>query len=275
MKRPSQLFILLFGLVACQPKGSLIYQYPKPNEYQIDQVMVVIDYLNLRDDVGKYWDFDSYYHQKTLNLLLAQTNEVVHQAGYPLIQSYLLTSGLLIKNNFPVEHYIDEQLQTELLYPPFILAKKSKDGQNIDDQQITQHQEFLGIMVKYMATRRHLENDELSHRGMQMGYHFESMDLADNTAILYIHINQSAAGITKQLGTLLLTGAIASQADYAHVGVDLSAKQQASAFLVHQGSGQILWKNHSSSWSTEQPIKQLLTAFPKQHQKPQLPLKSE
>ena len=258
MNRPNFLMILFFGLTACQPKGSLIYQYPNTEQHPVDQVMVVIDYLNLRDDIGKYWDFDSYYHQQILDSLLLQANAEVQQHGLPPIQSYLLTSGLLIKNDWPVEHYIEDQLQTELLYPPFILAQ-----QNISAKQITQHQEFLSIMIKYMATRRHHADDELSHRGMQMGYHFEAMDLPDNTAILYIHINQSAAGITKQLGTWLLTGALASQANYAHIGVDLYAKKQASAFLIHKGSGQILWKNHSNQWSTDQPIKQLLTAFPK------------
>ncbi len=260
MLRHKLFFMLFLVLTACQPKGSLLYQFPEPEQYPVKQVLVVIDYLNLRDDVGKYWDFDSYYHQATLDRLLAQANASLQQAGYPAVQSYLLSSGLLINNDFPVEHYIKDQLQAELLYPPYILAQ-----QNISKEQITQHQEFLGIMVKYMATRRHHQMDEHSHRGMQMGYHFAAMDLPDNTAILYLHINQSATGIIKQLGTVLLTGAIASQADYAHVGMDLSSKKQASAFLVHQGSGQILWKNHSNSWNTSLPISQLLTQLPKQH----------
>lgn len=250
-------YFLFFGLVGCQPKGSFVYQFPNTDQIQIDQVMVVIDYLNLRDDLGQYWDYDSYYHQKTLNKLLIQVDTELQHAGYPPTQSYLLSSGLLIKTDFPVEHYIKEQLQTELLYPPYSLAQ-----QNISGELISQHQEFLGILVKYMATRRHIENDEISHRGMQMGYHFESMNLPNNTAILYMHINQSAVGIIKQLGTVLLSGAIASQADYGYLGVDLNSKKHASAFLVHKGSGQILWKNHSSRWSTDRPITDLLNFFP-------------
>ena len=260
MKRPKLIIMLVFGLAACQPKGSLIYQYPNPEQLAIDEVVVVIDYLNLRDDVGKYWDFDSYFHQKSLDHLLVQANQTLQQAGYPAVHAYLLSSGLLINNDLPVEHYYQDQLQAELLYPPFILAQ-----QDVSDEQIAQHQEFLTIMVKYMASRRHIEDDELSHRGMQMGYHFENMSLPDNTAILYIHINQSAAGIINQLATVLLTGAIASQADYAYVGVDLNAKRQASAFLVHKGSGQILWKNHSNQWTTDRPISELLTLLPIKH----------
>ncbi len=261
MKRPSLLLIFtFFGLAACQPKGSLLYQYPTPENYTIDQVLVVIDYLNLKDDIGRYWDFDSYYHQQTLNRLLADVNLELQQSGYPKVQSYLLSSGLLINNEWAVEHYIDEQLQDQLLYPPFILAE-----QNINPTQIEQHQEFLTIMVKYIGQRRHHENDEYTHRGMQMGYHFESMDLAANTAILYLHIDQSAPGISKQLGTFLISGAIASQADYGAVSLDLNPKKHASAFMVHKGSGQILWKNYSNSWSTDQPIAQLLALLPKRH----------
>ncbi len=258
-------FVCFFGLMACQPKGSLIYQYPDTENIGINQLVVVIDYLNLRDDIGKYWDYDSYYHQKTLDHLLAQTNDTMQQNGYPPAESYLLSSGLLIKNDFPVEHYIKEQLQPELLHPPYTLALKS-----IDDTQVTQHQEVLSVMIKYLATRRHIKNDELSHRGMQMGYHFESIDLPDDTAILYIHVNQSAVGIIKQLGSILLSGAIASQADYGFIGVDLSTPKHASAFLVHTGSGQILWKNHSNNWNTDQPVAELLKLIP-QKIKNQLP----
>lgn len=257
MKRPELLLILCFGLAACQPKGSLIYQHPNPAQHSTEHVVVVIDYLNLRDDIGKYWDFDSYYHQQTLDRLFQQASDQLQAAGYPVAESYLLTSGLLVQHDFAVEHYIEDVLQPERLYPPYILAQSG-----LNQQQISQHQEFLGIMVKYIAGRRHLENDESTHRGMQMAYHFEAMDLPDQTAILYMHINQSAAGIIKQLSTLLLTGAMASQADAAYVGLDLTAQRQASAFLVHKGSGQILWKNHSKQWSTEQPISELIKSLP-------------
>jgi len=222
-------------------------------------MMVVIDFINLRDDLGKYWDFDSYYHQKVLNQLLHKINEQLSNAGYPQVDSYLLSSGLLFKTDFRVEHYIQDQLQNELLHPPFILAKA-----NITEEQIPQHQEILGILVKYIAPRRHHDSDELSHRGMQLGYQLESMKIPDDSAILYIHIDLSAPGIIKQMGTFLLSGAIASQADYAHVHLDATATRHASAFLLHKGSGQIIWKNYSNRWTPEQPIEKLLKQLPVQ-----------
>ncbi len=249
--------MLFFGLAACQPKGSLLYQFPTPENHQIDQVVLVIDYLNLKDDIGKYWDFDSHYHQQTLNQLLADADWTLQQSGYPKVNSYLISSGLLIKHDWPVEHYIKNQFQENLLYPPFILAH-----QGITQKHIDQHQEFLSIKVKYMGQRRHQLNHEHTHRGMQMGYHFESLDLPASTGILYLQIDQSAPGIIKQLGTVLISGTIASQADYAQMNLDLSNRRHASAFLVHKGSGQILWKNHSNLWSPDQPINQLLIQLP-------------
>lgn len=260
MWRGKFLIIIVFGLTACQPKGSYIYQNPKTENFPIEQVVVVIDYLNLRDDIGEYWDFDSYYHQKTLDHLFAQVKAQLNEAGYPKINSYLLSSGLLLKDSFAVEHYVQDQPKEGMLYPPYLQAQT-----NIKDEHIAQHREFLNIMIKYLAQRKHHETDPVSMRGMQMGYHFEEMQLEENTAILYIHINQSAPGIMKTLSTLLLTGAIASQADYAHVGIDLSSHKQASIFWIHKGSGQILWKNHSTSWSTSRPLAQLLTNFPNNH----------
>ncbi len=219
--------------------------------------MVVIDYLNLRDDIGRYWDFDSYYHQQTLGHLFAQVKTALNAAGYPEVKSHLLSSGLLIKSDLAVEHYWQDQAQDELLYPPYLMAQSK-----IKDEQVAQHQEFLTIMVKYLAQRRHDKSDPVSLRGMQMGYHFENMQMAPDTAIMYIHINQSAPGIMKQLGSLLLTGAIASQADYTHVGLDLGSHKQASIFWIDKDSGEILWKNHSNKWSTDQPLAQLLQHFP-------------
>lgn len=257
MIKASSLSVLLFGLLACQPKGAYLYQYPNAENHEINQVMLVIDYLNLKDDVGKYWDFDSHYHQKVLNQLLHKINSQLSKAGYPQVNTYLLSSGLLFKTDFSVEHYIQDQLQNELMYPPFILAK-----QNITEVQIPQHQEILGTFVKYIAPRRHHNSDELSHRGMQLGYQLESMDVADGTAIMYVQIDLSAPGIIKQLGAFLLSGAIASQADYAHIHLDATTKRHASAFLIHKGSGQILWKNHTTRWTPEQPIDELLKGLP-------------
>ncbi len=251
--------VMCFGLMGCQPKGTTLYQNPTPEQYPIKQMMVVIDYLNLRDDVGTYWDFDSYYHQKVLNLLLNDTTSLLQQAGYPKVDAYLLSSGLLIRNEFAVEHYINEELQAELLYPPFILAQ-----QNIPEAHIVQHQEYLTLMVKYVAQRRHHINNEDSYRGMQMAYHFEELDLPADTGILYVHVDLSAPGAIKQLSALLLSGAVASQTDYASVHIDSTYKRHASALLIHKGSGQILWKNHSNSWTPELPISALLSDFPSQ-----------
>lgn len=250
---------LLFclGLASCQPKGTYTYQYPENIEFPINNMVVVIDYLNLKDDVGKYWDFDSYYHQKTLDHLLSQVESILLQEGYPKVSAFLLSSGLLIKNEFAVEHYWQEQSKKEMLYPPYLLALS-----NVRKEHIEQHREFLTIMVKYLAHRRHHLSDPFSLTGMQMGYHFENLDLADDTGLFYLYINQSAPGAIKQLGALLLSGAIASQADYAHVGIDLSSNKHASAFLIHKGSGQILWKNYSNQWASDQPLSQLLTTFP-------------
>ena len=217
----------------------------------------MIDYLNLKDDVGKFWDFDSYYHQKVLNQLFHSIDSQLQSFGYPAIDSYILSSGLLIHTDFQVEHYIQDEFQNERLNPPFILAK-----QGMTNEQTSQHQEILGILVKYIAQRRHLENDDLSHRGMQLGYQLATVDLTDDTAILYVQIDLSAPGIIKQLGTLLLSGAIASQADYAHLHLDATASHHASAFLVHKGSGQILWKNYSLNWTPEKPIAEFLENLP-------------
>ncbi len=249
--------VLSFGLVACQPKGTYTYHHAEGKDHPINQVIVVIDYLNLRDDIGKYWDFDSYYHQSTLDQLFNQIKSILADAGYPEISAYMLSSGLLIKHEFAVEHYWQNEAKSELLYPPYLLAQE-----NIPAEQINQHQEFLTIMVKYLAQRRHHENDPLSLRGMQMGYRFENMSLADDTGLLYVHINHSAPGAIKQLSALLLSGVIASQADYAHIGIDFKHQKHSSVFWIHKGSGKILWKNYSNQWLTDQPLKLLLSSFP-------------
>lgn len=250
--------LMLLVLTACQPKGTTLYQHDQPEAYPIEHTLVVIDCLNLRDDLGRYWDFDSYYHEDMLNRLLAAVDRSLQQAGYPAAYGYLLSSGLLVDEGFAVDHYIQETLQPDLLYAPFIMA-----SDQVPLEQIDQHREVMRLMIKYLAPKRHHASDPNSHRGMQMGYHFEHLNLPANTGILYLHVDLSAAGAIKQLGTLILSGAIASQSDYASMHLDIGYRRHASAFWVHSGSGQILWKNHSNQWTPAQPIGQLLTQFPK------------
>ncbi len=257
MKRLNTLLLLLIGLTACQPKGSLLYQYPNTESLDINELVVVIDYLNLKDDLGNYWDFDSQHHKTILNQKLTAVNRLTVEAGYPKISNYVLSSGLLVKPDFAVEHYQTKQLQAGLLYPPYVLAAEKTSSQLID-----QHQEIMNLLVKYIAQRRYRETDEYTHRGMQMAYHFDAMDLPPNTGILYIHIDLSAPGIIKQTGTFLLAGAAASQADYAQINFAATPRRQASAFLLHKASGQILWKNHSKTWRPDQPISTLLLNLP-------------
>jgi len=245
--------LLLIGLTACQPKGSYRYHYPAPEAHPIKRMVVVIDYLNLRDDIGKYWDYDSFYHEHNLNLLLNGVEIHLQELGYPAVEGYLLSSGLLFKEAFAVEHYHQDENQEELLYPPFTMAQH-----NIPVADTFHHQEIMSTLVKYIAQRRHHASDSSNHRGMQLGYQVQALDLPTDTGILYLHINTSAPGAVKHLGALLLGGAIASQADYGHLYYQPRSQQHASAFLLHHNSGQILWKNFTSQWTPDQPIAGLL-----------------
>jgi hypothetical protein len=256
MKHRALLILMIWGLTGCQPKGTFLYQYPEDETFAINHTILVIDYLNLKDDLGQFWDFDGFYHQRVLNQLLHDIDGYLQAKGYPAIDGYILSSGLLIKSQFSVDHYIQDVPQQEALQPPFILAH-----QDTDTKQIEQHQEVLGLLVKYIAQRKHSQQDPLSHRGMQLGYQMASMNIPEDTVILYVHIDLSAPGAIKQLSTFLMAGAVASQADYAQVHFNPTATQHASAFLLHKGSGQILWKNYSTSWHPEQSIDILLKGF--------------
>ena len=141
--------LLFIGLTACQPKGSYLYHFPAPETHPINRMIVVIDYLNLRDDIGKYWDYDSYYHEHNLNLLIHDVDTHLQQLGYPAVDGYLLSSGLLFKEPFAVEHYHRDEHLEELLYPPFTLAQH-----NVADIDTWHHQEIMSTLVKYIAQRR-------------------------------------------------------------------------------------------------------------------------
>jgi len=247
--------VWLLLLCACQPKGSHLYHNNDPVVAPIARVMVVMDYLNLKDDLGQQWDFDSDHHQQLLNRLLGDTNHWLRQRGYPKVDQYLLTSGLLFRQPIPVDHYQQQQLQPDPLYPPYLLASSGTD-------QVMLHQEVLQLLVKYTAPRRHHPDQSDSLRGMHVGHQFQSLDMADDTAVLYVHINQSAPGLIKQLSSLILAAAVASQTDHTQVYLDAGHQRQASAFLI-DSTGRILWKNHSLSWHPGLPVEQLLIEFPR------------
>jgi hypothetical protein len=249
--------LLLLGclwLLSCQPRGSYLYQHPEGQTTTINNVVLVIDYLNLKDDLGDRWDFDSLQHQQLLNHLLKESSHWLQQWGYPRVTNYLLSSGLLIRQPLAVDHYQHKALQPEPLFPPYLLA-----SEGIEEPAM--HQEPLALLVKYTAPRRHHPGNPDSLRGMHIGYHFSELKLPADTAVLYLHIDQSATGIIKQLSTLLLTGALASQSDHAQVYLAANSQRQASAFLIH-ASGEILWKNHSTVWHPGQSVRELLVGFP-------------
>ncbi|MFC3193056.1 hypothetical protein ACFODZ_02265 [Marinicella sediminis] len=246
--------LLCVGLTACQPKGTWLYQAAADERPDWEHIVVIIDYLNLKDDLDGHWDFASEQHQMVLNRLLAETNRTLQQSGYPRVNRFVLSSGLLFAQPMAVDHYRNSELQHEPLYPPYLLAV---DGM----EHIAVHQEVLQLLVKYTAPRRHHPEQPDSLRGMHVGHQFDALQLPEDLAVLYIHIDQSAPGIIKQLSSLLLAAAVSSQSDYTQVYLDGGQQKQASAFLVH-GSGQIIWKNHDINWHPGQPINQLLIDFP-------------
>lgn len=249
------LILIWLLLTACQPKGSYLYHSNESVAAPIARVMVVMDYLNLKDDLGQQWDFDSDHHQQLLNRLLGDTNHLLRQWGYPKVEQYLLTSGLLFRQPIPVDHYRQQQLQANPLYPPYLLASNGTE-------KVMVHQDVLQLLVKYIAPRRHHADESDSMRGMHVGHQFQSLSIPQDTAVLYVHINQSAAGLIKQLSSLILAAAVASQTDHTQIYLDAGHQRQASAFLI-DSTGLILWKNHSLNWHPGLPMQQLLAEFPR------------
>lgn len=123
MKKKWLALICTLLVCACAP----VYQYTRPDlepENLPSQVVVVLDYLSIVDDVGARWDYRESVNQKNIKLLERLANDLLKTHGFNSADKFLTSSGLGLDEDFLVDYYVDGQPGEEVVKPPYFCVPK-------------------------------------------------------------------------------------------------------------------------------------------------------
>ena len=238
MKKIIILTLLSFALFSCAPKYDYVKTKFEHDVPPVKNVLLVLDYVSLKDDVGKLWDFDENYNLKQLDKNYAQLKTLIENKGYTVINKSLKASGLLMDSEYQAEHYVDKKLQDKLISPPFIIQ-----ATDLNDDEI---QALLSLNY---ATRVHLgmqimSKKKNSHYGLLTNNdNWHNLNLSDDTAIVVININHPKISAVKAMGI----GVLSAAATGGYMYVTPYGIPSTFGYMLHPKTGDILWTNYQST----------------------------
>jgi len=226
--------VLTVMLTACAPTS---YVYLKPdglNINKIDEVIIMVEYLSTKEGFDTYWDFDENLNLLKQDELFSISTQMLNDKGFNVSNSSLKTSGLITDRSFYLDHYLNKKKQDRLISPPYIIRSvglEDNDIQGLEWLLAELNAPMSNVMEDY---RSHIKNNFKTQTG--------NLSFSDNTALLIIHVYQPR----KSLLSNIEFGVNASNWD-THVGFGTyQPKSKSVAYLIHTGSGDVLWSNKTS-----------------------------
>lgn len=229
------LIILALLLTGC---ASTNYQYTRPDyspdKYKISQVVIMIEYLALKNHINSSWSFDENKHLLNQDRLYEFASEVLLEKGYAVSDSSLKTSGLVTDRNMQVKHYLNRKRLPHFISPPFIVRSV-----NITNSGIQALEELLAEIDSPVSP---VLSDYKSYIRNNYRPQMSGVELTGDTAILLIQSYQQKSLLSDnwQIGFGVSTPTVG-------LGFETQMNQNASAYLIHTGSGDLLWSNTTHS----------------------------
>ncbi len=253
------LVLCLSGLTAC----STTYQYTRP-ELVPDQtpatILLAVDFLSIRDDVGQHWDFDENAHVRSLNRADAGLVAQIESHGFLPADKALVSSGIWLHPDLAVDHYRNGKQLPDPIYPPFLIGNTGMSevaAEAVADLYPVLARELADIEVR----RQWLREFNLFNYRQQMA---EVIPDADHL-LLIVQYHDPSVSLMKRLGLLLLGVGVSQASDYSYASFDLQNQRSASSFayLIDSRDGQLLWKNRVNQIDLSQAgFDRLFEGFP-------------
>jgi hypothetical protein len=223
--------------------------------------MIIVEYLHLKDDLGELWDFDENRNLQYQDLIFDNAVSMLHSKGFKISASSIKASGLNLDKNLVVEHYKNKELQAGLISPPFIIRSENLVMPPIEslEQLLVELYISLDPMI---VDRSPLSQNYLDT--MNFKEYLQDIDVSENTAILVIQSAHLSTSAIKGLGVGLIFAA-ASSSNRGHVQVGFQHGHQGpaiNAYLIHKGSGELLWTNYSTQAIKSTKSHHLFNTFP-------------
>lgn len=226
------LMVLLSGCASVNPVY-ISKTFDKTN--QLNQVLIMIEYLELKDDTRNYWNFDEEANIKQQDLLYQIAHQMLLEKGYEVSSSSLKTSGLVVARDYYVDHYINKKPKPQPIAPPYIIRSIDLNDDHIyalESLLATLTEPVSSVMSDYRAFIKNNYKEQT-----------QNIDISDDIAILVV---QSYRPRTTVFSNVDVGFSFSNGGNGAFAGI--GGRQQfakTSAYFIHKGSGDVIWANHT------------------------------
>jgi hypothetical protein len=256
---------ILLILTSCGYKSHYVKSNYSQSINDIDSVMIFVEYLHLKDDVGELWDFDENRNIKSQNIIFNNSLNMLQSKGYKIADANIKSSGINLDKNLIVEHYIGRELQQAVISPPFIIRTENLNHQSVASLEYLLSELYVSLDPNFVD-RGPLSQDYLDT--MNFKEYLQDIDIPNNTAVLVVQSTQLSTSAVKGIGIGLLFAAAAnSNSSHGHGHVNIGFNQQyqgpaVNAYLLHKGTGDLLWANYSNNTISSTKPHRLFETFP-------------
>ncbi len=228
------LFLLM--MVGCASVNPVYVNKNHDMNLEVSQVMIMVEYLELKDDVIRYWNFNEDTNIEQQDLLYDVAENMLREKGYHVITDSLKTSGLVVARDFYVDHYVDNKRQDDAIVPPYIIRSIGLDDNNINTLESLLAELTQPITPVLSDYRTFIKNNYKEQT--------QAIDVSDDTAILVIHSYRPRVSFFSNIDVGF---GVSNSGNGAFAGVsNQQPTAKTSAYLIHKGSGEVIWANQTS-----------------------------
>jgi len=224
---------IIFFMISCAPTNYVYTKKVNSTIHEIKHVLIMIEYLDAKDDIKGFWNFDEVSNLTNQDFLFEIASQMLVNKGYQISDKNLKTSGLIIARDFYMDHYVDKQLQEDVISPPYIVRSVNLDDKNIQ-----------GLEILLAELNRPMSTVMADYRGfIKNNYHelTSNINLSNESAILIIQSYKPRVSMLKNLD---LGYSVSSADPDGQVAIGIAKKNYTSyAYLIHKGTGDLLWSN--------------------------------
>jgi len=223
--------IVILLLSSCAPiNHEYIKKFNLEPSPQINTVMVMVEYLSLKEDISGYWNFYEDSNMLNQDYLHKVGNDMLQSKGYKLADKYLKTSGLIIDRKFYADHYLNKTKQDRPISPPYIVRSL-----NLDEVTIQGLESLLIELNKPVST---VMSDYKSYIVNDFYQIVENIKLPQYSAILIIQSYHPKISpfLNFEVG---ITSSFDGFMDFSGHNI----RPTTYAYFIHLDTGDLLWSN--------------------------------
>jgi len=228
------IFIISLLLSACAPTSYVYLKADAVNSNKIDKVLIMIEYLSLKQGFDEHWDFDENIHLKNQDELFDLAAQMLLEKGYVVSEKSLKTSGLVMNREFYLDHYLNNKKQEQLISPPYIVRSI-----NLQDDTI---QAIEYLLAEINAPISRVMADYRSHVKNNYKAQTDNLNLSEKSAILVLQVYQPRKSLLTHIELGFGHSNFGSNVGFG----SYQPNPTSEAYLIHIDSGDVLWSNKTT-----------------------------